>query len=167
MCQVLRSDRPRALRGRHRPDAPGHLRLVRYRGNAQAWYYSYLAIGLGGIGRLQEGLQVLEDGLASVAKTGEQSNTPVHHFKGELLLAQSASDNAEAERCFRTAIEIARRQSARLAELRATTSLSRLLTKQDRRDEARAMLADIYNWFTEGLDTAAGATRATTKRRMG
>ena len=123
-------------------------------GTPQAWYYSYLAIGLGGIGRLQEGLQVLEDGLASVAKTGEQlSNTSLHHFKGELLLAQSASDNAEAERCFRTAIEIARRQSARLAELRATTSLSRLLTKQDRRDEARTMLAEIYGWFTEGFDT--------------
>ena len=58
------------------------------------------------------------------------------------------------ERCFRTAIEIARRQSARIAELRATTSLARLLEKQGRRDEARTMLAEIYNWFTEGFDTA-------------
>jgi predicted ATPase len=56
--------------------------------------------------------------------------------------------------CFRTAIEIARRQSARLTELRATTSLARLLAKQNRRDEARAMQAEIYNWFTEGFDTA-------------
>jgi len=39
-------------------------------------------------------------------------------------------------------------------ELRATMSLARLLAKQGRRDEARAMLADIYNWFTEGFDTA-------------
>jgi predicted ATPase len=39
-------------------------------------------------------------------------------------------------------------------ELRATTSLSRLLDKQGKRDEARAMLADIYRWFTEGSDTA-------------
>ena len=39
-------------------------------------------------------------------------------------------------------------------ELRATTSLARLLAKQGRRDEARAMLAEIYNWFTEGFDTA-------------
>ena len=61
---------------------------------------------------------------------------------------------AEAERCFRTAIEIARRQSARSAELRATTSLARLLAKQGRRDEARTMLAEIYGWFTEGFDTA-------------
>jgi predicted ATPase len=71
-----------------------------------------------------------------------------------LLLAQDSSHGAEAERCFRTAIEIARRQRARIAELRATTSLGRLLNEQGRRDEARAMLAEIYGWFTEGFDTA-------------
>ena len=38
--------------------------------------------------------------------------------------------------------------------MRATTSLARLLDKQGKRDEARAMLLDIYNWFTEGFDTA-------------
>ena len=70
------------------------------------------------------------------------------------MLAQNPSDVAEAEQCFRTAIEIAQRQSARSEELRATTSLARLLAGQDRRDEARTMLADIYDWFTEGFDTA-------------
>ena len=98
---------------------------------------------------------MLEEGFASVAKTGAQLDGPwLHHVKGELLLAQNPSDVAEAERCFRTAIEIARRQSARSAELRATTSLARLLDEQGRRDEARTMLAEIYNWFTEGFDTA-------------
>jgi predicted ATPase len=48
---------------------------------------------------------------------------------------------------------MARGQCARACELRATTSLARLLLSQDRRDEARAMLAEIYNWFTEGFDT--------------
>jgi predicted ATPase len=43
---------------------------------------------------------------------------------------------------------------AKAWELRATTSLARLLMKQDRSDEARPLLADIYNWFTEGFDTA-------------
>ena len=51
-------------------------------------------------------------------------------------------------------IEDARKQSAKSFELRATTSLARLLEKQGRREEARAMLADIYDWFTEGFDTA-------------
>jgi class 3 adenylate cyclase/tetratricopeptide (TPR) repeat protein len=116
---------------------------------------SRLASGLGRIGRPEEGLQLLEDGLASVAKTGEQFGVPsLHHVKGELLLAENPSDVAEAERCFRTAIEIARRQSARLDELRAIMSLARLLDRQGKRDEARTMLAEIYGWFTEGFDTA-------------
>ena len=124
-------------------------------GTPLARFLCLLASGLGKIGRPQEGLQVLEEGFASVAKTGEQLASPsLHHVKGELLLAQNPSDVAEAERCFRTAIEIARRQSARSAELRATTSLARLLAKQGRRDEARTMLAEIYGWFTEGFDTA-------------
>ena len=63
-------------------------------------------------------------------------------------------DTAEAQNCFERAIEIARTQSAKSFELRATMRLARLLSKQGRRDEARAMLADIYNWFTEGFDTA-------------
>jgi hypothetical protein len=54
--------------------------------------------------------------------------------------------------CFRHAI--ARRQSAKSLELRATTSLARLLDKQGRQDEARRMLGEIYGWFTEGFDTA-------------
>ena len=61
---------------------------------------------------------------------------------------------AEAEQSFRTAIEIARKQKARGWELRATTSLARLLRDANRREEARTLLADIYNWFTEGFDTA-------------
>jgi predicted ATPase len=60
----------------------------------------------------------------------------------------------QAEQSFRTAIEIARRQKAKSWELRATTSLARLLRDTNRRDEARAMLSEIYNWFTEGFDTA-------------
>ena len=52
------------------------------------------------------------------------------------------------------AIETARKQNAKSFELRATMSLARLLNEQGRRDDAREMLADIYNWFTEGFDTA-------------
>jgi predicted ATPase len=115
----------------------------------------HLAIGLGRIGRPQEGLEVVEERFAFVAKTGFQLDIPwLHHVKGELLLAQNPSDGAKAEQCFRTAIEIARRQGARIEELRATTSLARLLREQGKRDEARTMLAEIYGWFTEGFDTA-------------
>jgi predicted ATPase len=74
--------------------------------------------------------------------------------KGELLLAHDVSNAAQAEQSFRTAIEIARRQKAKSWELRATSSLARLLDQQGKRDEARAILADVYSWFTEGFDTA-------------
>ena len=73
-----------------------------------------LAYGLGEAGRPQEGLEVVEEGLASVAKTGEQiASPPLHHVKGELLLTLNPSDVVEAKSCFRTAIEIARRQRQR------------------------------------------------------
>jgi predicted ATPase len=55
---------------------------------------------------------------------------------------------------FARLLKLRRGQSAKWWELRATVSLARLLAKQGRRDEARAILAEIYNWFTEGFDTA-------------
>jgi class 3 adenylate cyclase/tetratricopeptide (TPR) repeat protein len=124
-------------------------------GTPHTWYSCLLASGLGRSERPEEGLQVVDQGFASVAKTGEQMGSPyLHHVKGELLLALNPTDPAEAEQCFRTAIEIARRQKARTEQLRATTSLARLLAKLSRRDEARAMVSEIYNWFTEGFETA-------------
>ncbi len=71
-----------------------------------------------------------------------------------MLLKQSNSNTTEAQNCFERAIEIARNQSAKSWELRATMSLARLLDQQGSRDTARTMLAKIYNWFTEGFDTA-------------
>jgi predicted ATPase len=67
---------------------------------------------------------------------------------------RDSSTTAKSEACFRKAIEIARRQSAKWWELRAATSLARLLAKLGRRDDARAMLGEIYGWFTEGFDTS-------------
>ena len=101
------------------------------------------------------GLRIVADGMAVASKIGERfSEAELHRLKGELLLQQNASSGPAAQQCFRTAVDIARKQHAKSWELRATTSLARLLAKQDHRDEARAMLAEIYNWFTEGFDTA-------------
>ena len=75
-------------------------------------------------------------------------------LSGEASLLQDKGKSSDAERSFRSAIEAARKQSAKLFELRATTSLARLLEKQGKRDEARAILAEIYSWFSEGFDTA-------------
>jgi predicted ATPase len=57
-----------------------------------------------------------------------------------------------AEKCYRRALDVARRQGARSLELRAAVSLSRLWQAANRHDEARELLAPIYGWFTEGLD---------------
>ncbi|MCL4863786.1 MAG: hypothetical protein KJZ93_30550, partial [Caldilineaceae bacterium] len=57
------------------------------------------------------------------------------------------------ERCFLTAIEIARRQEGKSLELRATVSLARWWQQQGKKDQARHMLAGIYGWFTKGFDT--------------
>jgi predicted ATPase len=119
------------------------------------WNLCLLASGLGRIGRPEDGLEIVGEGFASAAKTGEQLGGPwLHRVKGELLLAQNPSDGVAAERCFRTAIEISRKQHAKSWELRASTSLAVLLKGLGRRDEARTMLAEIYGWFTEGFDTA-------------
>jgi predicted ATPase len=60
----------------------------------------------------------------------------------------------QAEACFQQALDVARRQEAKSWELRAAMSLSRLWRQQDKRDDARALLAPIYDWFSEGFDTA-------------
>jgi len=105
--------------------------------------------------RFDDGLSALTEALAAADQHENRVfEAETHRLKGELLLKQNESNAAEAQRCFERAIEIARKQSAKSFELRATTSLTRLLTKQGRRDEARAMLAAIYHWFTEGFDTA-------------
>jgi class 3 adenylate cyclase/tetratricopeptide (TPR) repeat protein len=102
-----------------------------------------------------EGLSVVAKALQVADRTGNaQSKAELHRLKGELLLMLHPSDTAEVEVSFRVAIDTARKQSARLPELHATVSLARLLRDTNRRDEARTMLAEIYNWFTEGLDTA-------------
>ena len=106
------------------------------------------------VGRYDEGLRHVEESMRMSDETGERiARAELHRLKGELLLGQDAANIAQAERDFRIAIEVARAQSAKSWELRATTSLARMLAKQNRRDEARAMLADIYGWFDEGFDT--------------
>jgi predicted ATPase len=114
-----------------------------------------LAEGYRNAGRLDEALDAVKQALdAPDAQEERYYESEIHRLKGELLLMQSDSNIEEAENCFRRAIEVARKQSAKSWELRATTSLAQLLARQGRRDEARAMLAEIYGWFSEGFDTA-------------
>jgi class 3 adenylate cyclase/predicted ATPase len=115
-----------------------------------------LADALGKFGRLEEAGATLDEAFEA-AEHNEETwwNAELHRVRGELWLAAPVNAAADgAEHCFRQAIDLARQQSAKSLELRAVTSLSRLLRSQGNCDEARQMLAEIYGWFTEGFDTA-------------
>jgi predicted ATPase len=118
-------------------------------------FLSYLAESYLTAKRFEEGLTAVAEGIAIAGETGEcLYEARLLRLKGELLLALDSANAAAADRSFREAIEVSRRQSTRLFELESTTSLARLLAKQGKRGEARAMLAEIYNWFSEGFNTA-------------
>jgi predicted ATPase len=110
-------------------------------------------------GQAEEGLRVIVEALAMVEKNEERWNeAELYRLKGQLTLqSQVESDKSkveeEAEAYFQKAIEIARRQQAKSLELRAVTSLSRLWQSQGKKQEAHALLSEIYGWFTEGFDT--------------
>jgi predicted ATPase len=109
-------------------------------------------------GDVTAGLEAIAEGLAVSEASGERLfDAELYRLRGELLLHSGA--NAEANReepfvCFRKALAISISQQAKWWALRASMSLARLLSDTGRRDETRAMLADVYGWFTEGFDTA-------------
>ncbi len=105
-------------------------------------------------GRIDDGLSALIEAEASADQHEYRLlKSGICRLKGDLLLKQGDLKAEEARSCFQQAIEIARGQSAKSLELRAATRLARLLASQGHSDEARTMLAEIYNWFTEGFDT--------------
>jgi class 3 adenylate cyclase/tetratricopeptide (TPR) repeat protein len=112
---------------------------------------SSLAEVYASVGRADKALAIVDQELARVERSGARlEEARLYRIKGEAILMRDSSATGEAEACFRKAIEIARVQSAKWRELQATTSLARLLCDRNHRDEARAMLAEIYGWFTEG-----------------
>jgi class 3 adenylate cyclase/predicted ATPase len=114
-----------------------------------------LAERQGQSGAPEAGLTVLDEALTLVDKNDERwCEAELHRLKGELLLAQSSGNTAEAQTCFHQAMNIAKRQQAKSWELRATTSLARLWQQQGKHQEAYNLLAPVYGWFTEGFDTA-------------
>jgi predicted ATPase len=106
------------------------------------------------LGWSKEGLAAMVEALKLLDETDIPGGADLYYLKGEMLVIENTNNGSEAQQCFRAAIEIARSQKARTKELKAVTSIARVLVREGRRDEARAMLAEIYNWFTEGFDTA-------------
>ena len=86
-----------------------------------------------------------------ISEPGGAGSPP--HWR-RVILRKPGGDLRVAEERLRQAIEIAGNQRAKWWELRATKSLAKLLRDTGRRDEARTILLDVCNWFTEGFDTA-------------
>jgi predicted ATPase len=157
----------------------GHQGLAAMQATGAALNRSYglvwLAEAYGKMGQFEEGLSVLAEAFTVVDKTGDRTfEAELYRLKGELTLQQQFKVQSsefkvpspqyltpstqveveqEAEECFHKAIEIARKQQAKSLELRAVMSLVRLWQQQYKQHEARNMLAEIYGWFIEGLDT--------------
>ena len=112
-----------------------------------------LAQAYGQIGKVEQALDLIDEGLGLVEENEERCwEAELHRLRGELVLTKE--EQAEAEVCFQLALHVARRQRARSWELRAATSLARLWQRQGKKTEAGTLLAGIYNWFGEGFDTA-------------
>jgi DNA-binding winged helix-turn-helix (wHTH) protein/predicted ATPase len=136
-----------------------------------SWWPALLAEVYGKAEQFEEGLAMLAEALATVDKIGEHFwEAELYRLKGQLTLQQfqvssskfqvtnpqslTPNPQVEAEACFHQAIEVAQHQQAKSLELRATVSLARLWQWQGKKKPARRMLAKIYDWFTEGFDTA-------------
>ena len=136
-------------------------------------FCTLMADQLAKAGRTEECAAVLDEGFRMVEENGQHYwDAELYRHRGELLElvrqqknCQTAAATTEhsgpdlptstnAEGCFREALAIARQQGAKSLELRAATSLARLLQNQARKHEAKSLLANVYNWFTEGFDTA-------------
>jgi predicted ATPase len=147
---------------------------------SQPYHLALLAEAYGRGGQIEAGLCALEEALVAADQHAERLyEAELQRLKGELLLRKSvaasfipaptaiqngpassvgaagqSSLQMQAQACFQTALDIARRQQAKSWELRAAMSLCRLWQQQGKHQEAHDLLTPIYGWFTEGFDTA-------------
>jgi predicted ATPase len=125
---------------------------------SELWRPYFLALRAetaGAAGYPEDGRNLLAEAQEVMARTDERFyEAELSRLTGVLHLAHSPAARAEAEAQMRHALDVAHRQQAKALELRAALSLSRLWQQQGKREAARALLAPVYGWFTEGFDTA-------------
>jgi len=123
----------------------------------RAHAYAILAQAHAGCNQTEESLRVLDQALKVADRTDEHwISAELHRLKGEVLLQADGDANVTTvpESCFQRSLTIARERQAKSWELRAATSLARLWGEQGERRKAHDLLAPVYDWFTEGFDTA-------------
>ncbi len=145
----------------HKPEDIAHIyqaldaAQARWPGPTRIPSFAFLADAYRQAGQAVVGLPVLTKALSLADQTGEcDYEAELHRLKGELLRSLAFSNDSETETCFHRALDIARHQHAKSWELRAATSLARLWQSWDKRQDAYDLLAPVYEWFTEGFDTA-------------
>lgn len=125
-------------------------------------YLAFLAEAYGRIGDFNQALRLVDEGLAAILPGGGASEEALYRLRGEFLMEQAAAAAdgpaadeilAQSEATLRRALAIAQEQDAKSLELRACMGLSRLWLRQGKVAAAEQLLGDMYNWFTEGLDT--------------
>jgi len=123
---------------------------------APRFFAFVMAKALGLAGQIADGLAVIAEAIEQSERTDELwAIAEMLRIEGELLLLRGAPDAVmSAEDCFRQALDWARQQGALSWELRAATSLARLLRDQGRSTDAKALLQPVYGRFTEGFATA-------------
>src|SRR5262249_9492668 len=132
--------------------------LVEFRSTGATYfvpfYLSCLAMAHSDLGQFDASQRAVAEAMAALEVSGERWWEPeVHRVAGEIALMLPSPDIPKAEADFSRALLLAQKQGAKSWELRAAMSMARLWRDQIKRDEARELLAPVYGWFIEGLDT--------------
>jgi predicted ATPase len=115
---------------------------------------SYLGVAHAELHRFDDAWRCIGEAVTAVETTKEKwSEAEINRMAGEIALKSPTPDTAKAQGYFDRALRVARAQQAKSWELRAAMSMARIWRDQGKRDEARELLAPVYDWFTEGFDT--------------
>jgi predicted ATPase len=113
-----------------------------------------LALAHAELGQLDDAWRCIDEAIEKVERSKEKwCEAEVHRIAGEIALKSPQPEPAKAETYFERALVVARQQQAKSWELRAAMSMARLWRDQGKPQQARELLAPVYGWFTEGLDT--------------
>jgi predicted ATPase len=118
------------------------------------YFLSYLARAHAEFRQFDDARRYIGEAITMVETTKEKwCEAEINRVAGEIAFKSQGRDTAKAEAYFERALKVAQLQQAKSWELRASMSLARLWRDQGKRDEARDLLAPVYDWFTEGFDT--------------